>query len=236
MKELISLKSVLIKQGYPSRLADSGIEKAKSITLEELRQTKQQENTTQPLAFVTTHNPRNPDMFKVIKSTISLLDASPKMKRAMAKVQLINSKRQPPSIKQMLTKARFVSNTERLPNHNNDNNSKITKCNNKRCGTCPLIFECNEINLKKSDKPFTIKSRMDCTAMDVVYLIRCTGCDKEYIVETSNLRARVRVHKQQTLDPRLRHLYVNHHIAHCAIDKPGSAEGAGVETLSDLRK
>ena len=118
-------------------------------------------------------------MFKVIKNTISLLDASPKMKRAMAKVELINSKRQPPSIKQMLTKARFVSNTERLPNHNNDNNLKVTKCNNKRCGTCSLIFECNEINFKNSDKPFTIESIMDCTAMDVVYLIRCTGCDKE---------------------------------------------------------
>ena len=218
-EKLKSLKSVLIKQGYPSRLVDSGIQKAKSIPLEELRQTKQKENTTQPLAFVTTHNPRNPDMFQVIKNTISLLDASPKMKRAMEKVQLINSKRQPPSIKQMLTKARFVSNTANLPTHNNDNNLKVTKCNNKRCGTCSLIFECNEIKFKNSDKPFIIKSRMDCTAMDIVYLIRCTGCDKEYIGETSNLRARVRVHKQQTLDPRLRHLYVNHHIAHCAIGK-----------------
>ena len=61
-------------------------------------------------------------MFKVIKNTISLLDASPKMKRAMAKVQLINSKRRPPSIKQMLTEARFVSNTENLQIPNNDTN------------------------------------------------------------------------------------------------------------------
>ena len=51
-------------------------------------------------------------------------------------------------------------------------------------------------------------------------MIKCTGCDKEYIGETSNLRARVMVHKQQTLDLRLRHVYVNHHIAHCAIGKP----------------
>ena len=65
-----------------------------------------------------------------------------------------------------------------------------------------------------------IKSRMDCTDMDIVYLIRCTGCDKEYIGETSNLQARFRVHKQQTLDSQLRHLYVNHHVAHCTIGKP----------------
>lgn len=61
---------------------------------------------------------------------------------------------------------------------------------------------------------------MDSTAMDIIHLIRCTGFGKEHIGETSNLRARVGVHKQQTLDPRLRHLSVNHHIAHCAIGKP----------------
>ena len=180
---------------------------------------KTNENTTQPLALVTTHNPRNPDMFKVIKSTISLLDASPNIKRAMAKVQLINSKRQPPNIKQMLTKARFVSNTENLPTYNTDNNFKVRKCNNKRCGTCSLIFECNKIKFKNSEKPFIIKTKMDCTAMNIIYLIRCTGCDNEYIGETSNLPARVRIHKQQTLDQRLRHLYVNHHIAHGTIGK-----------------
>ena len=56
--------------------------------------------------------------------------------------------------------------------------------------------------------------------MDIVYLIRCAGCNKEYIGETSNLRPRVRVHIQQTLDPRLRHLCVNHHIAHRTTGKP----------------
>ena len=58
-----------------------------------------------------------------------------------------------------------------------------------------------------------------CTATNIVYLIKCSGCGKEYIGESSNIRAQVRVHKQQTLDLRLRHLYVNHHIAHCTIGK-----------------
>ena len=130
-----------------------------------------------------------------------------------------NSKRQPPSIKLNLSKAKFISNSANLPNYG-DRTLKITKCNNKACGTCPLIFECNEIKFKDSHKPFIIKSKIDCTATEIVYMIKCTGCGKEYIVETSNLRARVGVHKQQSLDPRLRHLYVNHHIAHCVIGKP----------------
>ena len=77
---------------------------------------------------------------------------------------------------------------------------------------------CNEIEFKSSDKPFISKFKMDCAATDIIYMIKCTGCDKEYIFEASNLRARV--HIQQTLDLRLRSLYVNHHIVHCAIGKP----------------
>ena len=39
------------------------------------------------------------------------------------------------------------------------------------------------------------------------------------IGEISSLRARIRIHKKQVLDLRLRHLYVNHHIVHCVIAK-----------------
>ena len=60
---------------------------------------------------------------------------------------------------------------------------------------------------------------MDCNAKDILYLLKCGGCNKQYIRETGDLRARVRVHKQQIKDPRLRKLYVGHHIAHCALTR-----------------
>ena len=31
-----------------------------------------------------------------------------------------------------------------------EGNLKFAKCNNKRCGTCPLIVECSEVVLKKT--------------------------------------------------------------------------------------
>ena len=61
---------------------------------------------------------------------------------------------------------------------------------------------------------------MDCNATNILYLINCSGCQKEYIGQTSNLRARVRIHKQQILNPSLRTLHVSKHIAHCSIGKP----------------
>ena len=58
---------------------------------------------------------------------------------------------------------------------------------------------------------------MDCNLKNTLYLIRCSGCNKEYIGQTSNLQARVRIHKQQILNPNLLTLYVSKHIAHCSI-------------------
>ena len=47
---------------------------------------------------------------------------------------------------------------------------------------------------------------MDCHAEDIVYLLNCGGYHKQYIGETGELRARVRIHKQQIRDPNLRTL------------------------------
>ena len=114
-------------------------------------------------------------MFQAIRNTISLLDASPKMKRAMANSKLLNSKRQPPNIKQMLSRAKVTSNIASSQTHYK-RTRKLTKWNNKTCRTCPLNLQCNEIKCKNSNKPFIIKSRMDCTATNIMYVIGCTGC------------------------------------------------------------
>ena len=112
-----NFKFCLVKEGYPSGIVDNGIKKANRIPMEELRQPKQNSSITQTFAFVTTCNPRNPDIFQVTRNTTSHLDASPKMKRANANVELINSKRQLPNIKQMLFRANFTSNIATLQNH-----------------------------------------------------------------------------------------------------------------------
>ena len=77
----------------------------------------------------------------------------------------------------------------------------------------------SEVLFNNSSTPFQIKENMDCTAQDIIYVIKCSGCNKQYIGETGNLRDRVRVHKQQIFTPYLRNFYVSHHIAHCSVGK-----------------
>ena len=137
------------------------------------------------------------------------------MKRALQSFKLINSKRQPPNLKSILTRARFIFPAE----IERDNATKTKRCNNTQCGTCDLLTETSEVLFNNSSTPFQIKENMDCTAQDVIYVIQCSGCNKQYIGETGNLRDRVRVHQQQIFTPYLRNLYMSHNIAHCSVGK-----------------
>ena len=62
---------------------------------------------------------------------------------------------------------------------------------------------------------------MSCDAKNLIYVIKCKGCDEEYIGETGDtLRHRLTVHRQQIRDARVRILYVSNHIANCARFQP----------------
>ena len=110
---LNKLQVTLQNQGYPKWLVNSSITGPLKIPKQQLWKAREQkEDQKQKLCFVATHNPRNPDIFKIIKDTLNILHASPKMKKAIQNVQLINSKRQPPNLKKLLTRAKFVKDTD----------------------------------------------------------------------------------------------------------------------------
>ena len=56
---------------------------------------------------------------------------------------------------------------------------------------------------------------MYCESKSVIYCTTCCGCQKQYIVETGNLRARVTVHEEHIKYPNLRTMGVSEHIANC---------------------
>ena len=56
---------------------------------------------------------------------------------------------------------------------------------------------------------------MNCTALNVIYLMKCDGCPLTYIGETNNLRKRNTLHKSQINTADYRHLKVSQHIYNC---------------------
>ena len=175
-KRLTELKLNLIKQGYPKSLIQNCIARSTRIPIEKLRTgktKKAQMNKTLP--FVSTLNPRNPDFFSIVKKIFPLLNASPKMQKVLKNMKLIRSYRQPPSLKKLLTRAKFTySKNAQMTRRVAPNEAKVTKCNDKKCGTCPRIETTIESLFHNNTIPFKIKSNMDCNATNILYLINCS--------------------------------------------------------------
>ena len=200
------MKINLQKHGYPESLIINGFKKASMIPKEDLRRpkTKNEENF---LAFITTENPNNPNVFPLVRNSIDTLIRK-KVDGFTQTRKVIHSKRQSPNLKRLLTSS-VLSRKE----------NKVSKCGDTRCKCCDHLVISNKHTFKKTKKTFELKSPMSCNSQNLIYVIICPTCQEEYIGETgkgkTKLRDRVRVHRQHIQQPELAILPVSKHLRNC---------------------
>ena len=59
------------------------------------------------IPYVSTHNPKNPEIYNVIRNNLPILEEDPGMKKILDNSQNIKSKRRIPNLKTILTRACF---------------------------------------------------------------------------------------------------------------------------------
>ena len=201
------LRLFLSKQKYPHKLIEAGIRKAISIPRDDLLKGKPIETAKPNLALISTHNPHSPNIYNTIKQDLHILIRDPHMKEVLHDYKFINSKRQPPNLKSLLTKARFSDNM--------DTTVQIKRCGRSNCGVCSHLLTQTKYTFQ-CGITFEIKKSMDCTAKNIIYALICNSCRLEYIGQTCNLRDRIRIHKQHIGDASVRILKVSGHLATCS--------------------
>ena len=205
-KRLNELFACLTSRGYPHKLIEHGIRKAEGIPIHVLRNCEKQKDTADTLAYVSTFNPRHPEIFNLIYNNIPILKCSVKMNNVMKDVKLIKSKRQPRNLKKILTQAKF-EDSESTP--------QISKCNRPRCKICPIIIQGEKIHFSATDEDFIVKSNLTCESRNVVYVLNCSNCNDQYIGSTKNFANRVTLHRSQIRNECYRNLEVSKHIHTC---------------------
>ena len=204
-RRMQELETFLRKQNYPAKIVEKGLQKAMSLDKNLLRTvaTKDKEHI---VPYVSTYNPRDPEIFKAITENMPILQEDETMREILSNYKIIRSKRQPYNLKRLLTKAKFTPN----------NTCEVKKCTQPRCGLCIHLLERNTFKFNCGVN-FKVHEDMTCEVKNVIYVMKCRGCGEEYIGETGNfLRKRVTVHNQQIRDPRTRMLRVSGHIDECA--------------------
>ena len=204
-KHIDDLRYNLAKSGYPRLLIESGIKRALHIPQEELRQPKVFQNNNN-LSFITTFNPNNPNSFDIAKKSIECLKQN--NVNGFQNISLLQSKRQPPNLKRILTKAEFSNPV-----------AGVYSCDDKRCDCCHALYINDRYTFKNTNKTFVVKSRFSCDSSNLLYVIFCPSCGEEYIGETgigkTKLRDRVRVYRQHIKQPEYQQLKVEEHLRTC---------------------
>ena len=103
--------NLFLRRGNIHIHIEDSIQKIQSLKRKDLLKTyetsKDEENNKIP--YVTTFNPHNPEIFPEILKNKSLLLRNDRMKSIYANKTILKSKRQPPNLKKLLTKAKFTN-------------------------------------------------------------------------------------------------------------------------------
>ena len=143
-------------------------------------------------------------MFPKVRETYRNLQILETLSKMFAKHKLIDSKRQPSNLKRLLCSS----------NCSNKPTFKTTKCR-KNCFCCDYIIEAEFFKFKKWHQPFVLKSNFNCETPNLIYVIICSNCNKEYIGQTGG-RLKERLYRQHIWQPEYEKIEVERHLRTCA--------------------
>ena len=109
-------------------------------------------------------------------------------------IKLMQSKRQSPNLKKLLSTADFGKNF-----------SGMFNCSDKRCECCNYLLKNDTYTFKNVQIIFKLENRFTCDSFNLIYVVFCDACKEEYIGETregkTKLRDRVIVYRQHIRQP-----------------------------------
>ena len=86
-----------------------------------------------------------------------------------------------------------------------------TPCEGRFCHTCENVNHCNSVTSNTNKFVFKIRQELNCNSKNLIYLVHCKECDKQYIGQTGrSLRLRTNNHRADIVDPK-RNSSVGHH-------------------------
>ena len=125
------------------------------------------------------------------------------MRNTLGKVKFVECNRQAPNLIKILCKSSFSPSNliSGLKNY-----GKSLVC-------CKYIKEGIEHNFKTVDKKFKIRVLFNCESKNLIYIVPCSGCKEEYIMQTKTiLKEILNTYRQHIRQPELQQIDVEGHM------------------------
>ena len=80
-------------------------------------------------------------------------------------------------------KDHLVGSRLKIQNSNDEENG-IYKCGNINCDACNVLYLSNEFQSAATGKMYHMNFKFDCHSINVIYLLTCKRCRKQYVEST----------------------------------------------------
>ena len=204
-KRLKELRQYLLNRQYKPKIIDAAFDRIRQMSRSDSLKRRTKSKNSNRVPFVTTFNPGLPNLPQILQKYLPILHSSKRCLAAIPNCPIVSFRR-PMNLKDILVRAKIK------PNKLNG----FFKCNDSRCLTCRSALIGNQIHINSTGKTFNIKKHLTCKSFNVIYVITCSKCCKQYVGKTeTNLNIRVNNHrsfiKTKKPDPLARHFFTNGH-------------------------
>ena len=174
-------------RGYPVSATREAAERAKSVPRSEALtlRTKAYEDT---VPLVATYHPNLPRLHSILQEHNKILNTN-HLQQAIPERHRVAFRR-PKNLRDLLVSAEVTR-----PKRTNSVQGN-RKCRGRGCKTCPIIQEVAEVKSNFTGEVFKLHVSATCKSSDLVYVIACKRCGKQYVGETEQaLHERLNSHR-----------------------------------------
>ena len=214
-KRSLELKSHLLHRGYKPSFVQDQIDRASHIRREDALTPRTRTCHNKRVPLVVTYYPNLPNLTALTKNNLPVLHASSRLKKAIPGQPLI-AYRRPKNLRDLLVKAELKPAGLQPA-------SGSSPCGTRCCLTCSHIQTGTTFRSATTNQAFNVRATATCKTRNVIYLIDCRKCRKQYVGETQNpLHIRLNGHHND--------------IAHKRTEKPVASHfNSPGHSLDDLR-
>ena len=191
---LHELKNMLLDRDYRSKWIDNAFERVLRINREDALQRVERKKTTGKLTFVSKFDPRLPDVNAIVKRHFNLMiDTDSYLKRVFTDgVQVAYARHR--NLRDLLCRAKLYL----VINETGRSARLLTgwkRCMNN-CMTCKYSRDMKSFKCTATGETINIIQKISCTDSNIIYVIECLLCRKQYVGRTSGqFRVRMNAHR-----------------------------------------
>ena len=170
-RRLLELESWLSKRGYSSKNVRTEIERVHSVSRDDLLKKVERENDFCEPVLVLTYHPALNRIHEILRNAQRHVYKSARLAKVLKsppRVAFRNAK----TLKDRLVRSKLRNESEV--------ETGSFKCNGKRCEVCNYIEPGSKFKSFVTQKSYEINFRFDCNSSDVIYLISCKICGRQY--------------------------------------------------------